>query len=551
MPQAAAGTRSRRADASAGTRYRYRIEGELMCPIRLRASIPTMCMARAWSSIRRAFAWTMTHGADVRGARRPRTSSTSAHSRTRALSRCGRHLDYLADLGVTAIELMPLAISRASATGATTACCPSRRDAATARPTTCDRAGRRRARARSHGADGRRVQPLRPGRQLPPPHRAAVLHRPPQDAVGRRDQFRRQREQAGARILRAQRALLDRGVSRRRVAARRRARHRRRFLARFPDRARAPRARGPGREREIHLVLENDRNDAHRLARNDDADAPVLHRPVERRLPPCGAPPAHRRASRLLRGLCATPARVAGSMPRRRLRVPGRSVAVSQARARAASRARIFRPMRSSTSCRTTTRSAIAPSASGCSACAALPRAQLPPIFLLAPSMPLLFMGEEFAADSTVPVLRRLRGDLATAVRDGRRAEFAGFPPFDDEARANSIPDPGAEIDGRPEPAALGLHRARAACDVASALSRAACDSRGSALFRSSTRSSLARRNITPASRRSTYVAHARWTRVAPCRATDAGCAAGPRPGRRDLEIAAGRRVDRALVGWP
>jgi len=30
-------------------------------------------------------------------------------------------------------------------------------------------------------------------------------------------------------------------------------------------------------------------------------------------------------------------------------------------------------------------------------------------------------------------------------VRDGRRAEFAGFPPFDDEDKANSIPDPGAE----------------------------------------------------------------------------------------------------------
>ena len=36
-------------------------------------------------------------------------------------------------------------------------------------------------------------------------------------------------------------------------------------------------------------------------------------------------------------------------------------------------------------------------------------------------------------------------GDLAKAVRDGRRAEFAGFPPFDDEEKAQGIPDPGAQ----------------------------------------------------------------------------------------------------------
>jgi maltooligosyltrehalose trehalohydrolase len=67
------------------------------------------------------------------------------------------------------------------------------------------------------------------------------------------------------------------------------------------------------------------------------------------------------------------------------------------------------------------------------------------PIFLLAPSIPLLFMGEEFAADSPFLFFADFGGDLANAVRDGRRAEFAGFPPFDDEDKANSIPDPGAE----------------------------------------------------------------------------------------------------------
>src|SRR5690606_27679059 len=36
-------------------------------------------------------------------------------------------------------------------------------------------------------------------------------------------------------------------------------------------------------------------------------------------------------------------------------------------------------------------------------------------------------------------------GDLAAAVRDGRRAEFAGFAAFSDEARREQIPDPNAE----------------------------------------------------------------------------------------------------------
>ena len=54
-------------------------------------------------------------------------------------------------------------------------------------------------------------------------------------------------------------------------------------------------------------------------------------------------------------------------------------------------------------------------------------------------------MGEEFGADSPFLFFCDFGGDLADAVREGRRAEFAGFPPFDDPAAAASIPDPGAE----------------------------------------------------------------------------------------------------------
>jgi malto-oligosyltrehalose trehalohydrolase len=61
-------------------------------------------------------------------------------------------------------------------------------------------------------------------------------------------------------------------------------------------------------------------------------------------------------------------------------------------------------------------------------------------VLLLAPSVPLLFMGEEFAAASPFLYFCDLSSELAAAVRDGRRAEFARFPGFDTQ----SVPDPGA-----------------------------------------------------------------------------------------------------------
>jgi 1,4-alpha-glucan branching enzyme len=64
---------------------------------------------------------------------------------------------------------------------------------------------------------------------------------------------------------------------------------------------------------------------------------------------------------------------------------------------------------------------------------------------LLAPSPPLLFMGEEFAASTPFLFFCDFEGDLAKAVRDGRRAEFAKFRQFRDAATRDRIPDPNAE----------------------------------------------------------------------------------------------------------
>ena len=66
-------------------------------------------------------------------------------------------------------------------------------------------------------------------------------------------------------------------------------------------------------------------------------------------------------------------------------------------------------------------------------------------IVLLAPAVPLLFMGEEWASDRPFQFFCDFGEDLRDAVRDGRRREFASFPEFSDEAARERIPDPLAQ----------------------------------------------------------------------------------------------------------
>jgi malto-oligosyltrehalose trehalohydrolase len=65
-------------------------------------------------------------------------------------------------------------------------------------------------------------------------------------------------------------------------------------------------------------------------------------------------------------------------------------------------------------------------------------------VYLLAPSPPLLFMGEEWAASSPFLYFCDFGGDLAEAVREGRRAEFARFSAFQSPDARARIPDPTA-----------------------------------------------------------------------------------------------------------
>jgi malto-oligosyltrehalose trehalohydrolase len=63
-------------------------------------------------------------------------------------------------------------------------------------------------------------------------------------------------------------------------------------------------------------------------------------------------------------------------------------------------------------------------------------------ILLLNPSPPLLFMGEEFGAQTPFLFFCDFEKDLAAAVTAGRRNEFARFTRFSDPASRQGIPDP-------------------------------------------------------------------------------------------------------------
>jgi malto-oligosyltrehalose trehalohydrolase len=64
---------------------------------------------------------------------------------------------------------------------------------------------------------------------------------------------------------------------------------------------------------------------------------------------------------------------------------------------------------------------------------------------MLCPQIPLLFMGEENASATPFLFFTDHHNELADAVREGRRQEFAGFPAFADPQKREQIPDPNAE----------------------------------------------------------------------------------------------------------
>ena len=65
-------------------------------------------------------------------------------------------------------------------------------------------------------------------------------------------------------------------------------------------------------------------------------------------------------------------------------------------------------------------------------------------ILLLAPSPPLLFMGQEWGSEQPFLFFCDFGPDLAAAMTEGRQREFAQFPEFSDPSTRETIPDPNA-----------------------------------------------------------------------------------------------------------
>jgi malto-oligosyltrehalose trehalohydrolase len=66
-------------------------------------------------------------------------------------------------------------------------------------------------------------------------------------------------------------------------------------------------------------------------------------------------------------------------------------------------------------------------------------------VYLLLPQTPMLFMGEEWGSSQPFPFFCDFEGELGELVRKGRREEFASFPEFQDPEQRERIPDPQAE----------------------------------------------------------------------------------------------------------
>ena len=223
-------------------------------------------------------------------------------------------------------------------------------------------------------------------------------------------------------------------------------------------------AEGPGRERPVHLVLENGANEARYLERaagrrplyqaqwNDDVHH-ALH------------VPAHRRERRLLRGLPAAAA-APRALPHRGLRVPGRALRVSRRRC-AASRAAHLPPTAFVSFLQN--HDQVGNRALG-ERITALGRPEAvraaTAVLLLSPALPLLFMGQEWARCRALPLLQR--PGPRPGPRRWRRAAGAssrGSPSSRDPARprAHSRPaggDHARAFRARLEPARRAEHQA-------------------------------------------------------------------------------------------
>src|SRR3954447_22323290 len=247
-------------------------------------------------------------------------------------------LPYLLDLGVTALEIMPVAEfpgRRNWGYDGVSLYAPHSGYSGPRRP-------RRAAAPGGRGPPGGRGRPARCGVQPPwargelSPGLRALLQRPVSYRLGRKLQPRRPRQRRGSPLSGGQRGVLDRRVPPRRPPARR-GRPDRGPESGAPGRGDRCRRGPPGRGgRTADRGRRRDRQQRHTLGAAAGGRRIRTRRALVGRLPPRGARGAHRRAERLLCGLRRGRSRGAGAgaalRPRRRVfalspspaRTPGR-----------------------------------------------------------------------------------------------------------------------------------------------------------------------------------------------------------------------------------
>ena len=201
-------------------------------------------------------------------------------------------------------------------------------------------------------------------------------------------------------------------------------------------------ARGPGMQRQVHLVLENDDNQA-RYLRYDNADRPLLYTAQWN-------DDVHHALHVLATGESGGYYADYADAPLKHL---GRCLAEGFAYQGdpSAFRHGVPRGERSTEAPLTAfvsflqNHDQIGNRAFGERISALAPKQRmraLSAVFLLAPSPPMLFMGQEWGTRTPFPFFCDFGPELARAVTEGRRKEFARFPQFSDPQAQARIPDP-------------------------------------------------------------------------------------------------------------
>ncbi len=192
----------------------------------------------------------------------------------------------------------------------------------------------------------------------------------------------------------------------------------------------------------MHLVLENDRNQSRYLGRDERARPTIasaqwnddVHHVLHVLLTG--------RARRLLRRLRRRAHRTAGPRPGRRVRLPGAGLGVPGGEPRGEPSAQL--PPQAFVDF-LQTHDQVGNRAFGERLDALADPALMPAALaglLLAPAVPMLFMGEEWGASTPFLFFCDFGPELAAAVSKGRREEFSRFDAFRDPRARERIPDP-------------------------------------------------------------------------------------------------------------